>query len=89
MRTPERVLKDEVRKYLKSIGAYFFMPVETWYGATTLDFLVCYRGRFVGIETKAAGRFATPRQQKVMLEIEKAGGTAFVAYSVEDVRRCL
>jgi len=72
--TPEGEVKRELRKYLDSAGIYYFMPVQTGYGKTTLDFLCCIRGRFVGIETKAPRKIPSGRQRRVMKEIEDAGG---------------
>ena len=74
MRTPEGQVKHELRKFLDAMGIYYFMPVQTGYGKSTLDFLCCVRGRFVGIETKAEGKETTARQRRVMKEIEDAGG---------------
>lgn len=89
MRTPERAVKDEVRKVLVDLGAYWFLPVQSGYGAATLDFLVCLKGRFIGIETKAPGKVASKRQELVMQQIRQAGGIAFVATSGDAVRRML
>ena len=86
MKTTEAKLKDDVRLYLTKIGAYWFMPVQTGYGQSTVDFLVCYKGRFYGIETKVRGRAPTPRQLQKIREIVAAGGEAFVAYDVEQVK---
>jgi hypothetical protein len=83
--TPEGRVKVQVKKWLKEHGAYFFMPVQTGYGAATLDFLVCLNGCFVAIETKAPGKKATTRQRLVIDEIYRAGGYAFVATSVDDL----
>lgn len=71
----EKDIKDAVRAYLKEIGAYYFMPVQTGYGAATLDFLICHKGTFYGVETKRPGK-TTPsaRQACVMSEIAHAGG---------------
>lgn len=85
MATPESKTKKEIRAYLKEQGAYFFAPVQTGYGQTTLDFLVCLRGSFVGIECKAPMGRMTPRQGVVIGDIRRAGGRAFVARSVSDV----
>ena len=85
----EKNVKVAVGKYLKSIGAYWLMPVQTGYGAATVDFLVCYNGRFYGIETKrpptgapTKGQEPTPRQALVMSAIIAAGGDACVEYDV-------
>ena len=85
--TSEDKLKKEVKAYLKSINAYFFMPVQTGYGATTLDFLVCINGRFVGVETKAKGKMPTPRQSMIIDQINAAGGVAFATDSLERTKK--
>lgn len=71
----EAHVKAAVKAYLKEIGAYYFMPVQMGYGSTTLDFLVCHKGRFYGIETKRPGmNKVTPMQGCVMSDIAHAGG---------------
>lgn len=80
----ESHVKDAVKAYLKSIHAYYFMPVQTGFGASTLDFLVCHNGKFYGIETKRPGaREVTARQACVMREIAEAGGGVCMENSVE------
>lgn len=87
MKTGEAKVKDDVKKYLTSIGAYFFMPVQTGYGQPTLDFLVCYRGLFYAIETKKPGvKDPSPRQRLIMRQINRAGGTTMVIDSVETLK---
>ena len=65
--TPEGRVKQQVDKYLKDHGIYYFKPVQTGYGATTLDYLCCWNGRFVGIECKANGNDLTKRQRLIMI----------------------
>jgi hypothetical protein len=88
MKTGEAKVKDDVKAYLESVGAYFYMPVPVGYGKSTLDFLVCWRGRFVGIETKAPGKCRpTARQHLIAKEIAKAGGFVIVTDRVDMVKR--
>ncbi len=87
--TPEGRVKAEIKAWLKAQGAYFFFPVQTGYGATTLDILCCLNGRFVGIECKAGFNKLTNRQSRVINEIRAAGGWAFEARSLDDVIRNL
>jgi hypothetical protein len=49
--TPEGKVKARVKRALAALPGkvYSFMPVQTGYGAPTLDFLICYRGRFFAI----------------------------------------
>lgn len=85
--TPEGKVKAAIKKWLKEQGAYFFMPVQTGYGAVTLDFLVCWNGKFVAIEAKREkGGRVSPRQSIVMEEIWRAHGAAFVASSLDEVK---
>jgi hypothetical protein len=83
---PESKVKDDVKAYLESIGAYWYMPVPVGFGRPTLDFLVCWRGRFIGIETKAPGKHATTRQKLTIKQIQAAGGTTLVVSSIRDMQ---
>ena len=77
----ERLVKEALKKYLKSIGAYYFMPVQMGYGASTIDFFVCHKGKFYGIETKDGAKRATPCQLEVFRQINEAGGITWVENS--------
>lgn len=76
--TPEGKVKNKVKKILDKYGAYYFMPVQTGFGAATLDILACYKGEFFAIETKAPGKKPTARQELTIERMEKAGATVFV-----------
>jgi hypothetical protein len=84
--TPEAKVKVVLRRRLDALGCYTFMPVQTGYGATSLDFLVCWNGRFIAIETKAEGNKPTARQKLVAKAIIAAGGAVLVIDSVEKAR---
>ena len=83
MKTPEGLLKDKIKSFLKAKGAYYHMPVPVGYGIPSLDIIGCYRGLFFSIETKAPGHRPTPRQEMCMREIHKAGGEAMWTDSFE------
>jgi hypothetical protein len=74
MMTPEGRVKAKLKKALAEQSCYQFWPVQTGYGAVTVDCLVSIGGRFYGIECKAPGKKLTPRQLTTMREIRKAGG---------------
>lgn len=76
--TPEGKVKQAVKEFLKSRGAWFFMPVPSGYGMPTLDFIGCYEGRFFAIETKAPGGKLTKRQELTIAAMEAAGAAVFV-----------
>jgi hypothetical protein len=87
--TPEGAVKKEIKEALKAHGAYFFMPVPTGLGKRTVDFLVCFNGRFLAIEAKAPGKTATALQRKTLREISAAGGIAVTATCWNEVRNFL
>ena len=85
--TPEGKVKDACKKYLKSIDAWFFMPVSNGMGQVGIpDIICCYKGMFLAVETKAPGKRAniTPNQDRVIKAIKSANGWAIV---VDDVNQ--
>lgn len=88
--TPEAKVKKEIRKILSVHNAYYAMPIGSGYGNSgTPDFLVCYKGRFIGIEAKAGNNTPTALQQHAMESIGHAGGITLVVNetSVDSVER--
>ncbi len=79
MATPESKVKARVKAILKDLGAYYVMPVTSGYGNSGApDFLVCIRGKFIGIECKSGNKKPTALQLKNLDLIDKAGGWTFV-----------
>ena len=87
--TPEGKLKAECRAWLRAQGAYVFSPVQVGMGAATLDDLVCWKGKFVGLEYKRPDTRPPPtkRQEMVMAQIETAEGWAFVVYDLGELQQ--
>ena len=86
--TPEGKVKEACKKYLKSIGAWFFMPVSNGMGQVGIpDIICCYKGMFVAVETKAPGKRnnTTPNQERVIDAIRGADGWAVVVDDVEQL----
>lgn len=86
----ERDVKDRIKDFLNARGCYWYMPVPMGYGKSTVDFLVCYRGHFIGIETKnPAVKDVSVPQARAMKEITAAGGTAWMENStgLEETKR--
>jgi hypothetical protein len=77
--TPEGRIKKAVNRLLASYGGevYRFMPVQSRWGRKTLDYLCCFRGWFLAIETKAPNEELTPLQLDHQEMIEQAGGWVF------------
>lgn len=77
MKTPEKIEKDEVKKYLDSIGVFYFSAFMAGYGRRGIpDIIACFYSLFVGIEVKAEGKEPTPWQYRCMENIREAGGIA-------------
>ena len=77
--TPEAKVKKQIRKILEKMGAYYAMPIGTGYGNSGVpDFLVCFKGSFIGIEAKAGAGNTTALQEYHLSRIRGAGGTALV-----------
>lgn len=90
MSTPEGRVKEEIKRELKELGAYFFMPVQMGYGVRTVDILACIAGRFVAVEVKRPeGGVVTDNQGAVLAAVQRAGGVGVVARSWADVQAAL
>ena len=77
--TPEGKVKAKLKARLNTLPepVYQFWPVQQGLGASTLDCLLCYKGCFHAIETKAPGKHLTPRQEVIANTIREAGGVVF------------
>jgi pantoate kinase len=77
--TPEGVIKKQVKEILSEVGAWYCMPVGSGYGKSAVpDFIICYQGYFIAIETKAGSKQATAIQAREISRIQAAEGLAFV-----------
>lgn len=90
--TPEKKVKDAVVKILKEYGAYYFSPVTGGFGKSGVpDIIVCYRGRFIGIECKAGTNRPTALQERELSLIQQAMGYPLVVNetSIDQVKNVL
>ena len=77
--TPEGKVKEKVKRLFKAMDVYYAMPATGGYGASGVpDFLVCLKGRFIGVECKAGKGKVTALQQHNIDSINRAGGVALV-----------
>lgn len=83
---PEAAIKAKIRAWFLHQGAYVFAPVHTGMGMTTVDQLVCFKGKFIGIEAKVPGKHPTAHQYQTLKSIEAAGGQAYWVTSLEDLK---
>ena len=82
----ESTLQHQIITYLRGRGAYVFKVVGSPYQQRgTPDLLVCWHGKFIGIELKIPGQEATPIQEHEIHKIREAGGCGVVVKSVGDV----
>jgi Holliday junction resolvase len=86
--TPEGRVKEGIKRQLKALGAWYFMPVSNGMGQVGIpDIICCYKGVFVAIEAKAPGKKAnlTENQKRVMDAIRTADGWAWVCDDPTDL----
>lgn len=77
--TPEGKVKERVKSILRRLDIYWFCPRGTAMGRSGIpDFVCCYKGAFVGIETKAGSNKPTALQVRELELIRKASGFSFV-----------
>ena len=88
--TPEGRVKRQVVAELERIKAagtplWWFFPVAGVYGKSGIpDIIVCWNGRFVGIECKAGRNPITRMQQVIHDYIRQAEGYVYTAREGED-----
>lgn len=77
--TPEKKVKDNVKKTLDSMGIWHFSPYQAGMGRAGIpDIIACYKGLFVAIECKAGKGKTTALQEREIEAIRRAKGLAFV-----------
>jgi len=83
MSTPEKKVKDTVRKVLDAAGCdYYFFPATHGYGVSGgFDICCCYYGHFIGIETKAGpSNNPTALQDRNARKAWGAGGSVLLLH---------
>lgn len=84
----EKTIENKIKGYLDAIGAYHIKTHGNMFSkAGTPDIIACVNGVFVAIEVKKPGGVVSALQMANIKLINNAGGTAFVAYSLDDVKR--
>ncbi|HLS61512.1 MAG TPA: VRR-NUC domain-containing protein [Virgibacillus sp.] len=86
----EKRIENSIQRHLDSLGAYHIKNHGSVYSrAGTPDITACINGKFVAIEVKQPGGVVSPLQSAHIELIKKAGGVAFVAYSLEETKENL
>ena len=83
----EAAIQKRIIAALRKRGAYVAKFSAGDVG--TPDLLVCYEGRFFGMEVKPPKRYPTKIQGHRMGQIKEAGGVGVVVRSVEDAMEAL
>lgn len=78
--TPEGKVKAHLDRVLNGYGddLHVFKPVQNGMGSPALDYIICYRGQYASIETKAADKQFTPRQEVTADRLRLAGAAVFL-----------
>jgi hypothetical protein len=97
MSVPHDDLVRSIRLYLSEVGALSIKidtpgllfdkrgtPVKIGTKGV-LDINACLKGRFLAIDAKIGRDRLSPTQINFTASVERAGGIAFAAYSIEDV----
>jgi len=85
----ESALQRAVQRLVKERGGYALKIHGSEFQPASVDLLICYRGLFLGLETKVPGKKPTPLQTHILDLINKAGGVAFWADNIFDVKKQL
>jgi hypothetical protein len=84
----EKEITSQIKEYLKTLKDCFFWKEHGGqFGQAGIpDLIVCYRGRFIAFEVKTEKGKLSVLQAVTIRQIQKAGGTAAVVRSVEEVK---
>lgn len=85
----ERDIVAAIKTYLTSLGrdVFFWKEHGGPYGTSGVpDIIVCYKGRFIGMECKLPSGHLTELQKRAIRKINEAGGYAARVESVSDAQ---
>ncbi len=87
----ESELIKKISDYLKSIPDLFFWKEHGgMYGTAGIpDIIICYRGRFIGLECKVGKNKPTMLQSLTIRRILQAGGYAMIVRTVKEVKQLI
>lgn len=82
----EKKIQRDIATYLKSKKFHVDVITKGLYGKNGIaDIIACKDGHYIAIEVKRPGNKPTPLQERWILDVQDAGGIAFVACSIQDV----
>lgn len=90
MTQPEARLQRKIQDVLRQAGAFVFKVHGSQHMMSGLpDLIVCYRGRFIGMEVKMPGNKPSKIQHLRARAIKDADGFCFVVHSTNEALRAL
>ena len=85
MGAEEAKVQTAIINWLVYLGAWVVKTIATSKNGTP-DVLGCLNGLFIGIEVKKPGGKPSPLQRVQLRKIREAGGIAFTAESLDEVK---
>lgn len=86
----EKTIENRIKRYLDGIGAWWIKTHGNMFSKSgTPDIIACVNGHFVAIEVKRPGGVVSELQKYHIEAIQKSGGIAFIAYSLEEAKQHL
>ena len=87
----EREIVKVIMAYLKTVpGCFCWKEHGGMYGTAGIpDIICCCRGRFMAFEVKTEKGKPTTLQLATIRKIQRAGGTAAIVRSVDDVKHII
>jgi len=86
----EKNIENKIKQYLTNLGAYYFKHHGGMYSQVGVpDIIVCYKGRFVGIEVKNETGKLSPLQERNLMRIADNGGIALTVRTLNEVKEVL
>lgn len=83
----EQQIQKKIITYLESLPNSYVIKVVTANHSGVPDIQACIQGRWLSVECKVPGEEPTPLQYHHLDQIQKAGGLATWATSVEQVKQ--
>lgn len=86
--TEEGELKSKIRRYLTGRNIYW-ANIQAGPGSKPgdPDMVICYNGRFIGLEAKTRKGVQSEIQRKRQREIEGSKGQYFIVRALDDVKK--
>lgn len=85
----ESGVQAAVIKYLKSVGAVVTNFWGNEHMPDEIDLVVCYKGRYIGLECKSATGTLEPHQKRRLRQVQKAQGIGEAVRGINKVKRII